>query len=149
MQAAEHQQGAAAFGNKIANHDQLIGREAGGFDAADNEGVVGEEFAAFGGETVGELFCGLDALAVELVRTDAQQRFQPKVAVVRQGTPHELVFPARLTFEVQHAVAVIDDVHQARPAVVAILEFALDAVDGELELMGACGAQLEIHRHAR
>ena len=116
--AAEQQQAAAAPIDELPNQLPLGRREIGRFDRTDDERLIGEQVLRARRKTLRQFLRVLDALAVDLVFGGAQHRDQLHDAVVVFGAPDELVLPARLAFDVEHAALVRFDVDQAGDGVV-------------------------------
>jgi hypothetical protein len=99
--AAEHQQPAAALVDEVGEHAQLLGREGGGFDAAEDDRAVREQLLARLREAAEQLVLVADVAAPVLVLGGPQQDRDLQVLVVLDRPPDELHLDPGLAFEVE------------------------------------------------
>ena len=145
----EHQHRAAALIDELFQQSMLLGTQAGGFVAADHHGVVGEQLCRAHRKSFAQLRRRVDALAVVLVRRGAHHARDAQRAIAFRGAPHELVFPARLAFDVKNIAPGRRHIDDARARVVDGVALAFERIEREAQLVRARLAGRQIDRQAR
>ena len=107
--AAQRDERAAAPRDELLDGFQLIEGEKGGFDRADDDGVIGEQFFFGFRKAARQLVAFLDALAIILAVRRAQHRGQHDVLLFGDGLAQLAVFPARLAFDVKNLRLRVED----------------------------------------
>ena len=122
--SAKNEQSAAPAADEVGDEGQLLGAEVAGFDAAQNQSAIGEQFVGAFGKALRQLLRIVDADPVVLVLGGAYQGYHAQVLVFRHGAAQELQLESRFPLEVEDAPAIRGYVEDGFPFIVLRQHFA-------------------------
>ncbi len=114
-------------------------------EAADHYGIVGEQRGGIRRKAAGQLLCRFNALPVIAVGCGTHQARQSQRLVAFDSAPDELVFPARLTFDVQHVAPPCGHIEHLAAPVVGAVALTGQWIELETQVVQTGGPGRQLH----